>query len=296
MRVLILGAAGMLGHKLIQILSPKHEITGTVRKSVDYYKVFDFFKNEHLIGSVDINEFDTVKQILKQYQPQFVINCIGIIKQLEAANDHITAISVNALLPHKLACACSEIGARLIHISTDCVFSGNESMYKESDFPNATDLYGRSKILGEVSDNNCLTLRTSIIGRELLSNNGLIEWFLRSDQTEVSGYRKAIYSGLTTIEFARVIDLIITSSKKLTGIYHVSSDPISKYDLLMLVRNAFNIDKKIVPADLPVIDRSLDNTRFRNEMDYTPPSWSDMIQELTMDKTPYTEWHKQKQK
>ena len=218
MRVLILGAAGMLGHKLIQILSPKHEIIGTVRKSVDYYNHFEIFEKECLIGGVDINEFDTIKNVLNQCKPHFVINCVGIIKQLEEANDHIMAISVNALLPHKLACVCRDICARLIHISTDCVFTGKEGMYKESDVPNATDLYGRSKMLGEVSENNCLTLRTSIIGRELLSSNGLIEWFLRSDQKEVRGYRRAIYSGLTTIEFARVLDSVMGASKKISNI------------------------------------------------------------------------------
>jgi dTDP-4-dehydrorhamnose reductase len=291
MKLLVLGAGGMLGHKLLQLLPAEYDVTGTVRKSAAFYERYRLFKSECLIGGVDVNDFDTVKKVFSRVQPHFVINCVGVIKQLEAANDPLIAISINSLLPHRLAGLCRATSARLIHISTDCVFSGNKGMYNESDVSDATDLYGRTKFLGEVSGTNCLTLRTSIIGRELESQNGLIEWFLRPDQKEIRGFRRAIYTGLTIIELARVLELVMGASEELTGVYHVSSDPINKYDLLLLARDAFGVSVNIVPADTLAIDRSLDSTQFRKKMNYSPPSWQSMIQELAADKTPYASWH-----
>jgi len=282
----------MLGHKLMQLLPDKYDVTGTVRRSATFYERYRLFKAERLIGGVDVNDFDTVKKVLSRVQPHFVINCVGVIKQLEAANDALVAISVNSLFPQRLAGLCRATGVRLIHISTDCVYSGGKGMYKEADVSDATDLYGRTKFLGEVSGTNCLTLRTSIVGRELESENGLIEWFLRADQKEVRGFRRAIYTGLSTIAFVRVLELVIEASRELTGVYHVSSDPINKYDLLLLVRDAFGVSTKIVPADTPAIDRSLDSRYFRQEMSYTPPSWVDMIEEMAADVTPYSTWHR----
>jgi dTDP-4-dehydrorhamnose reductase len=291
MRVLVLGAAGMLGHKLIQLWLQKYDVIGTVRQSAAAYKRYGILDQDRLIDHLDVNDFTAIDQAVSRVQPDFLVNCVGVIKQLDAANDPVTAISINSLLPHRLANICRAHGARLIHVSTDCVFSGKKGMYQESDFADAADLYGRTKLLGEVGGPGCLTLRTSIIGPELDSRNGLIEWFLQTEQDEVSGFRRAIYTGLTTIEFARVIERVMESDKELTGIYQVSSHPINKYDLLVLVREAFGISRKIVPVDMPAIDRSLDSTRFRKEMDYQPPSWPDMIGEMAKDRTPYSTWH-----
>ncbi|MCJ7730076.1 MAG: SDR family oxidoreductase [Sedimentisphaerales bacterium] len=285
----------MLGHKLMQLLSSKHEVTGTVRGSALSYNRFGIFDTNRLIGGMDVNDFDNVIKIISQVKPQFIINCVGIIKQLETANDPLISISINSLLPHRLAGLCRATGARLIHISTDCVFSGNQGMYKESDISDATDLYGRTKFLGEVSGPNCLTLRTSIIGRELESHNGLIEWFLRPDQKEIRGFRRVIYTGLTTIALESVLELVMEASEELTGVYQLSSDPINKYDLLLLARDAFGVSTNIVPVDMPVIDRSLDSSRFRKMMNYNPPSWQSMIQELAADKTPYSSWNNHRQ-
>jgi dTDP-4-dehydrorhamnose reductase len=293
MRVLILGAAGMLGHKLMQLWLKKYDVLGTVRKPVEYYESYGIFDRDHLIDNLNVNDFAAIEKLISRIQPNVIVNCVGVIKQLDSAKDPVTAISINSLLPHRLANLCNSCGARLIHISTDCIFSGKKGLYKESDVSDADDLYGRSKLLGEVDGLNCLTLRTSIIGRELFSRNGLIEWFLQSTQEEVHGFRRAIYSGLTTIEFARVLESVIETPKKLSGVYHVSSDPITKYDLLVLVRNAFDVNKKIVPVDSPVVDRSLDSSRFRREMHYVPPAWPTMIEEIVMDRTIYSHYQKQ---
>ena len=291
MRILILGAGGMLGHKLMQLLSIKHEVTGTVRRTALSYERFGIFDVNRLIGGVDVNDFDKVTEIVSQVQPQFIINCVGIIKQLEEANDPLTSISINSLFPHKLGNLCRARGIRLINISTDCVFSGRKGNYKESDVSDAEDLYGRSKYLGEVSGENCLTLRTSIIGRELQSNYGLVEWFLQKGLDRVQGYKGAIYTGLTTIELAQVIQSIMEIRPELTGLYHVSSNPINKYDLLCLIREVFSFSTEILPVEEPKIDRSLDSSRFRREMNYTPPEWPEMITAMAEDRTEYWKRH-----
>jgi dTDP-4-dehydrorhamnose reductase len=205
----------------------------------------------------------------------------------------VKAISINSLLPQKLAKLCRIHDARLIHVSTDCVFSGKKGMYTEHDYPDAVDLYGRTKYLGEVEGHCCLTLRTSIIGRELNSRNGLVEWFLNCKDATVQGFRNAIYTGLTTIELARVIEMVMLSEKKITGVYHVSSNPINKYDLILKIKDAYGIIKEVLPVAVPAIDRSLDSNRFRQEMNYTPPTWDDMLFEMAADLTPYSFWQSQ---
>lgn len=281
----------MLGHKLMQLLSAEHEVTGTVRGSALSYERFDILDTTRLVGGVDVNDFDKVIKTVSQVNPQFIVNCVGIIKQLEAANDPLASISINSLFPHKLANLSRACGIRMIHISTDCVFSGRKGMYQESDISDAEDLYGRSKYLGEVSGENCLTLRTSIIGRELQTSFGLVEWFLQKGHDHVQGYREAIYTGLTTVELARVIQSVMETRPQLTGVYHVSSDPINKYDLLCLLRDCFSLSAEISPVEEPKIDRSLDSARFRKEINYFPPTWPEMIKEMTEDRTVYLSKH-----
>lgn len=291
MRLLVLGAGGMLGHKLVQLLSGKYEVVGTVRKSAKYYRKFSPHLGGRLVGRVDVNNFSTVKRLFQRIQPQLAINCVGIVKQQEAVNDPLIAISVNSLFPHRLAGLCRSTDTRLIHISSDCVFSGDRGMYEESDVPDANDLYGRTKLLGELDAPHCLTLRTSLIGRELESSHGLLEWFLVAGQREVRGFRRAVFSGLTTLALARVIESIIEAREEIIGLYHVSSDPINKHELLLLAQEAFGIPGKIIPSDTPVIDRSLNSAKFRRIMNYSPPSWRCMILALAADPTPYSRWH-----
>lgn len=290
MRVLILGGAGMLGHKLWQAYRNRFDTWATVRGSFREYARYNLFNNQRLLEGVDVFDFDTVVKALASVRPDVVINCIGIVKQVPAAKDPIISLTVNSLFPHKLANLCQAAGARLIHISTDCVFSGRKGMYTEDDVADAEDLYGRSKFLGEVGGPGCLTLRTSIIGRELQSTNGLVEWFLSNQGGRVRGYTRAIYSGFTTLALAEIIANIIEHYPELSGIYHVSSEPINKHDLLCLLRDAFRMQVVIEPYPEVCIDRSLDSSRFRAATNFTPPPWPDMIRAMVEDPTPYDEW------
>ena len=224
--------------------------------------------------------------------PDVVVNTIGIIKQLPAAKDPIVSIAVNSLFPHRLARLCQATSARLIHIGTDCVFSGRKGMYVEDDVPDPEDLYDRSKLLGEVAGPACLTLRTSFIGRELQSSNGLVEWFLNNRGGCVQGFTNVIFSGLATRTLAGLIADVIERHPDLSDIYHVSSEPISKYQLLCLLREVFQIPIEIEPVLHHNIDRSLDSHRFRSAIGYVPPPWPTMVQAMASDPTTYEAWRR----
>ena len=271
MRVLILGITGMLGHILWHDFQKEFEVFGTVRESRG--------EQGRIIEGVNAATGEGIDKAFKKAKPEIVINCIGIIKQLKEAHDPIISITVNSLFPHILARKCREADCRLIHISTDCVFSGNKGNYSEDDIPDPADLYGRSKLLGEVAHDNALTLRTSLIGRELKSKNGLLEWFLAQNGS-TKGYRKAVFSGLTTYSFACVLRAIITSHPELRGIYHVASAPINKYDLLCRFKDSFNKSIDIIPDDSLILDRSLDPVKFKRDTKIEIPSWDEMIDEL----------------
>ncbi len=290
MRVLILGVAGMLGHKLWQTYHSRYELRGTVRGHYGDYARYGLFDRERLIEGVDAFNLDTVTRALITANPDVVINCIGIIKQLPTAKDPLVSLTVNSLFPHRLAVLCQAAHVRLYHISTDCVFSGRKGMYTEQDVSDAEDLYGRTKFLGEVDAPGCLTLRTSIIGRELESRSGLVEWFLSQKGGKVRGYSKAIYTGFTTQVMAGIIGDLIERFPDLCGVYQVSSEPINKYDLLELLKEAFALQIEIEAYPEVQIDRSLDSSRFRKTTGFQPPSWANMIQEMANDPTPYNSW------
>ena len=290
MRTLILGAAGMLGHKLFQAFSEQFDVFGTVRSSYESYSRFGIFDRDRLRGGVDAVNFDTVVNAIGETKPDVVINCIGIIKQLASANDPVLSLSINSLFPHRLGQLCQAARARLIHISTDCVFNGRKGMYTEDTPSDAEDLYGRTKFIGEVAYPNCLTLRTSIIGRELETTSGLVEWFLSNKGNTIRGYTNAIYSGFTTNALAHVIGDVIEKHPDLHGVYQVSSDPINKYQLLRMLQSAYGAHIDIEPYADFVIDRSLDSSRFRMEAGFKPPTWSEMINEMATDRTPYAKW------
>ena len=279
MRILILGGDGMLGHQLLKHFARNHEVRVTLRQPLERYASFGIFHANDAYGSIDLRRADLLSPVLGKFRPEAVINAIGIVKQRPAAEDAIPSLEINALLPHRLTLLCKEIGARLVHMSTDCVFSGRKGNYVESDPADAEDLYGRTKYLGEVHAAHCITLRTSIIGQELARKTGLLEWFLAQTGT-IRGYRNAIFSGFTTIEMARVIEIILTRFPSAAGVYHVSSEPISKFDLLSLLRKRLKREIEIVPYDDFRCDRSLDSTRFRNEFGYRAPDWLAMVEEL----------------
>lgn len=269
----MLGATGMLGHKVVERLAGDFEVWSAVRGAGD---------GPRTIGGVDAARFDSVVRALAESRPDAVINCVGIIKQLEEAKDPLLSIEINSLFPHRLAQLCRAAGARMIHVSTDCVFSGRKGGYTEEDASDAEDLYGRTKFLGEVGGPGMLTLRTSIVGRELSRSTGLVEWFLRQ-RGKVGGYTHAIYNGLTTNALADVFRDVLLNHESLSGVHHVSSEPISKFDLLHLLRDTYGTAVEIEPDPSVTIDRTLDSSRFRAATGFQPAPWREMIAEMARD-------------
>ncbi len=289
-RVLILGAAGAIGHKLYQTYKERFEVWGTVRTSHEDYAKYNIFERKHVIDEIDVSNFDKVVEVMATVRPDVVINCVGIIKQLPTAMDPLLTVKINSLFPHKLANLCKVANTRMIQLTTDCVFSGNKGMYTEDDPSDATDLYGRTKSLGEVNQKCCLTLRTSVIGRELHTTSGLAEWFFSNRGGKVKGFKKAIYSGFTSLVLSDIITDVIEKHPALSGLYQVSSEPIDKYALLCLLREAFGLKIEVEPDFEVQIDRSLDSSRFRRETCFEPPTWEQMIKEMAEDPTPYDRW------
>lgn len=269
----------MLGHQLLKFLSPRHEVKVTLRQDLDAYSSCQLFDKDNAYTGVDVRSFERLAEVLADFRPEAIINAVGIVKQRPTAKESIPSLEINSLLPHRLSVLCKGIGARLIHLSTDCIFSGKKGNYQENDPADADDLYGKTKFLGETQDSHCLTLRTSIIGRELSRNKSLLEWFLAQSGT-IKGFTKAIYTGFTTLEMSRIIEKMLVNHPEASGVYQVSSEPINKYDLLLLFREKLGHEVEIIPDDKFYCDRSLDSSRFRKEFGYTPPTWETMIEEL----------------
>lgn len=280
-RVLVLGATGMLGHTVFRAFSADAalEVWGTTRDP----KSLRFFSEAHqarLLTDVDVTDARVLEETLARVRPGVVINCVGVIKQLAAANDPLIVLPINAMLPHRLARLCGAMGARLLHVSTDCVFAGTRGDYREVEPPDTLELYGLSKYIGEVRDvPHAITLRVSIVGHELASKNSLIDWFLAQERT-VTGYTKAIFSGLPAVELARVFHDYVLPSPELHGLYHVSAVPISKHDLLELVAATYDKSIAIVPSDHVVIDRSLNSERFTAATGYVAPPWPELVRAM----------------
>lgn len=280
-KILIIGASGLIGNSLFKYFLTKKNIFvfGTIRspKTPGFQSNFD--KNKLFTG-VDLLKKNDLEKIFEKISPDVVINCVGITNKSREIEDYRTVISLNSLLPHYLSTLSFKYKARLIQMSTDCVFSGSKGNYVEDDFPDAPHLYGRSKFLGEINYLNSVTLRTSTIGHEINSSRGLVDWFL-SQKGSVDGYKKAIFSGLTTIEIGRVIFEYILFNSNLVGLYHLSADPINKCDLLVLIKNIYKTSINIIPDHKKiVIDRSLDSTKFRKVTGFLPKSWPLMIKEM----------------
>lgn len=280
MKILILGATGMLGNAVYSVLSAtEHQVYATLRNAT-MASHFNASLRNNLISDVDVLNSERLADVLTQVKPDVVINCIGLIKQLDNANDPLVVLPINALFPHQLAISCAKVGARLIHISTDCVFNGRKGLYKEGGISDAEDLYGKSKYIGELHDmSHAVTLRTSIIGHELNSNDSLVDWFLSQTDT-VKGYEKAIFSGLPTVELARVIKDFVIPRPELHGLFHVSADPIDKYSLLSLIADIYGKKIDIIADDKVHIDRSLNSDKFRQATGYKPPSWATLIEKM----------------
>ncbi len=279
-KVLVLGASGMLGNAVLRLFaqSAGYEVVASAR-STNALRLLPEELSDRVICGVDVENMDSLMSLFGKTQPDVVINCIGLVKQLAEADDPLAAIPINAMLPHRLARLCDVAGARLIHMSTDCVFSGAKGMYTEVDMSDAKDLYGRSKYLGEVDYPHAITLRTSIIGHELSGAHSLVGWFL-AQQGAVRGFRHAIFSGLPTVELARVIRDHVLAHPELHGVYHVSAEPINKFDLLTLIAKAYGKTIDITPDDKLAIDRSLDSSRFRQATGYQPQPWPELVRRM----------------
>lgn len=290
MKILIFGASGMLGHKLVQMLGERFDCRWTIRGGFESIEGFGIFERERTIEHIGVDDVETVRRAIEIARPDVVVNAVGVIKQLPSAKNVITTLTVNSIFPHRLAQLSVEYGFRLISVSTDCVFDGVRGFYDEDDLPNATDLYGKSKYLGEVTGSNCLTVRSSIIGRELSTSHSLVEWFLSNRGGRVQGYTNAIYSGFPTVEFADIITSLICDHNDLSGLYHIASDPINKFELLKLIDQYYEAGVEIVPSDELAIDRSLNPQRFNLATGFKPKAWEQMIARMAADTTPYDDW------
>jgi len=295
MSIIVLGANGMLGHKMFQTLRARFPATvGTLRgapKGMSRSFVKQYPADSFYIGQ-DVMKTEALRNFLTTQRPDFIINCVGIIKQLPAAKEAIPSILINSLLPHLLADWASAWGGRLIHFSTDCVFSGRKGNYTENDPSDAEDLYGKSKYLGEVHRDNALILRTSIIGRELEGFRSLLEWILAQHGKTVEGFVHAIHTGVTTIYLSQLASRIIAEFADLAGIFHVATQPISKYDLLQKIKQCYHLDVQIEPNYDFQCDRSLRSEAFLTRTGWAVPDWDTLLAELAADPTPYSLWRK----
>lgn len=280
-RLLVLGANGMLGNAVLRWFTrnPAYEVFGSVRRLEAVHQFQASLPQVRFVEGMNAESLSSLRRVFSEVQPDVVINCVGVVRQLSGADDPAIAIPINALLPHRLAKLSEAYGARLVHISTDCVFSGDRGSYTEDDLPDAVDLYGRSKLMGEVDYPHAVTLRTSIIGHELNTGHGLVGWFL-SQRGPVRGFSRAIFSAVPTVELARIIEQHVLPHPELHGTYHVSAESISKHDLLGLVAREYRRDNEVQPDGELVMDRSLNSTRFREASGYQPPSWPELVSQM----------------
>jgi dTDP-4-dehydrorhamnose reductase len=291
MRILILGVTGMLGHKLWQQLGARFpETHGTMRAPRREFARCGLFETDRIVDGVDAGRFCEVERVLERLRPDCIVNCIAVTKRRAKALEPLTCIELNAALPHRLGEWGARNGARLIHFSTDCVFDGRAGGYTEDSLTNAEDLYGRTKALGEVAAPGCLTLRTSFIGREIAAGTELLEWFLAQRGKRIRGYRRAHYTGVSTLYMAGLVAEIIENRPNLHGLYQVAAPTIDKYELLGLAKSAYNVDVEIDPDEATVVRRNLDGSRFERATGIRVPAWAQMMQALAADPTPYDRW------
>ena len=279
----------MLGHQLYRTLSNACETHVTLRSYGDRLRQLQVFDEARVHVGVDGLDVTAVADVLRAFRPEWVINCIGIIKQLEEAKDPERCLAVNALLPHRLARQCEEVGARLIQISTDCVFSGARGNYTEADVSDATDVYGRTKYLGEVAQHGAITIRTSIVGTGLLDDISLFDWFLSRGDATVKGFTQAIYTGLTTERLAEEIQDIVAKPPP-AGLWQVSAEKISKFELLLRLKDAFGLSIRVTPDYDFKCDRSLSSAKWQAERGYVPPTWDSMLERYVRTRTASYPW------
>ena len=285
MKILILGGNGLVGHKLLQVFKKRlpnkdYEIAATFRKDrTTYLSLVKLVDISNSFFNIDINKFSDLVEVVDKFKPNIIINCIGLTKKLSNNNNEKYSIYINAYFPHLVSFLCQKNNIKFIHLSTDCIFSGLMGNYTELDNPDALDIYGKTKFLGEVDNDNSLTLRASILGPEITKFLGIYSWFMRSSKS-VSGFNNAFFSGFSSVEFANILTRIIKHNFHITGVYHLSSYKISKFDLLTMIKDINNLKIKIIQSDREIYDRTLNCDKFHNVVSYKPPSWEQMLSEL----------------
>jgi dTDP-4-dehydrorhamnose reductase len=288
MRVLIFGGTGMLGHKLLQKLNRDFDVYGTVRREFDFSKAIPCWAASGVVTNVAVEYRASVARAIRTVRPDAVVNCIASPPWVQTREELRGCIAVNARFPLDLAALCHSAGARLIHIGSDGVFAGTRGNYTECDPCDATDAYGKAKFLGEVSGPNCVTLRLSLIGRDIRQpKSGLLEWLLSQQGRSIKGYRRSLFSGLTSCALAQVIRRVLAEHSGLSGVFHVASSPVSKLALLEAIRDRFALRIGIEPDDSVAYDRSLDGSAFERRTGIKPPSWPEMLDELYEDSRCY---------
>ena len=287
-RILIIGASGMLGHMLVRVLSPIHHVVGTTSSKYDQESpLARILDEDSWIDQVDVRNLSTVEEAIRGAKPEVVINCVGVIKQKMESSNIMDAILINSLVPHQLSKICTESNSKLIHFSTDCVFEGTPGVKKVNDVPNATDLYGSTKRLGEINYPPSLTLRTGFVGRQLSGAEGLFEWVRSQRGKTIDGYQKAIYSGFTAMALSRIIRQIIEEHEQLSGLHQVAGNHINKFDLITKLNEYLDLDLTIIRNTDFMCDRSMDGTEFTKLTDIAIPSWDDMLVEFAADQDFY---------
>lgn len=286
MKVLVLGGTGMIGHRVWASLSQLgHDVYALCRSDLkdDMHTLPGIDWSKCWTG-IDVTDLSLLEGKIREIKPEIVINCVGIVKQNPLSKDPLTTIHLNALLPHQIAKVCGDNGARMIQMSTDCVFQGDKGNYQESDNTDATDLYGKSKALGEVVDQeHVLTIRTSTIGLEIHPHGGLIEWLVSQKNKEIKGFSEAIYSGFPTHTYAKILNEFVLPNHSLHGVIHISSQPINKYDLLKMTNEIFDLGIRINKEDSFVMKRGLDSSLFRKKTGAPLFKWADIIHDLKHD-------------
>jgi len=287
-RVLVFGVTGMLGHMLVRVLSQTHSIFGTISTLYDQHKRIDrLLPKSQCIDQLDVTELLKVDSLIRNVQPDVVLNCVGLIKHKMDKRRILDAVVINSVFPHQLAEICTNLGVRLIHFSTDCVFAGTPGVKRLTDVPDAVDVYGSTKRLGEVTYGTSLTLRTSFIGRQIAGDEELIEWALSQRGQTISGYQNAIYSGLTTRALSDVVAQVIDQCPELIGLFQVASTPISKFDLLSKLNVRLRLGMTINRNTAFECDRTLDGSEFSKITGIQVPSWESMLSELCEDQAFY---------
>lgn len=278
-KVLIIGASGMIGHQMWMMAQKYYNAFAFIRKSKSHYDNWNLFNSKNVIDGVNVTDFSLVESKLIKIKPDVVINCTGITIRKKEIQDLNYTLNVNSLFPQKLAKWCQNQGVRLIHFSTDCVFSGKKGYYAESDIPDATDHYGTTKFLGEVIGDKILTLRIPVIGRELEGKTELLEWVLRQKNQKIKGYSRALYSGMTVHQASKEIYKLIESTTILGGLYHISTPPISKYDLIHKINQIYKLNIQIDKEDTHITNKVLISEKYQQITGFSAPSWEIMLEE-----------------